>query len=84
MLSQHAQSVSQQTERSGLNPAHPEGPVKCHLVPKVLADISIGKWTLPGVPNKGANAVHQIFPVFLLDTWSGCISLAPLKFKVVV
>lgn len=78
------QTVSQQTERSGLNPTRPEGPVKCHLVPKVLPDICTGKWTLPGFPNKGTNAVLQIFPVFPLDTRSGCISPAPLKFKVVV
>ena len=59
--------------------------VKCHFGLKALPDIFIWKWnvSLPGFPTKSINTVHQTFPVFLLDTWSDCISLARFKFSMV-
>lgn len=77
---------AQQTDPSGPNPTHPprsKSNATLFLNPYWIFPFGSGL-SLLGLPIKGILAIHQILLVVLLGPWSGCISLASLKFSMVV
>lgn len=77
---------AQQTDLSGPNPTHPprsKSNATLFLNPYQIFPFGSGL-SLLGFPIKGILAIHQILLAVLLGPWSDCISLAPLKFSMVV